>query len=53
MGENIYTQSSLQGISLQNIQRAYAAQLRKNPIKKWSEDIDISAMKTNRWLKST
>ena len=40
MGENIYTQSSLQGINLQNIQRAYAAQLKKNPIKKLSEDIN-------------
>ena len=40
MGENIYTQSSLQGISLQNIQRAYAAQLRKNPIKKWVKNLN-------------
>ena len=40
MGENIYAQSSLQGINLQNIQRAYAAQLKKNPIKKLSEDVN-------------
>ena len=30
MGENIYKWSNLKGISLQNIQRAHAAQYQKN-----------------------
>ena len=41
MGENIHKQSNWQGINLQNIQTAYAAQYKKkkmpkNPIKKTS-----------------
>ena len=40
MGENIRKQSNQQGISLQNIQTAHAAQYQKNPnnpIKKWAD----------------
>ena len=42
MGENICKQSSQQGISLQNIQTAHATlyKKKKNPVKKWAEDIN-------------
>ena len=41
MGENICKQSNQQGINLQNIQTAHAAQEQKNnPIKEWAEDLN-------------
>ena len=42
MGENICKWSNWQGIILQNIQTAHAAQYQKNnnPIKKWAEDLN-------------
>ena len=38
MGENIHKQRDGQGINLQNIQTAHAAQLKKK--KKWAEDLN-------------
>ena len=47
MGENICKRSNLQGINLQNIQTSHVALYTlKNPVKKWSEDLDISPEKT-------
>ena len=42
MGENIFKWSNWQGINLQNIQAAHAAQYQKtnNPIKNWAEDLN-------------
>ena len=46
MGENICKWSNWQGINLQNIQTAHAAQYQKtnkqttNPIKKWVKDLN-------------
>ena len=43
MGGNICKQSNRQGINLQNLERAHAAQYQEkpnNPIKKWAEDLN-------------
>ena len=40
MGENICKGSNWQGINLQNIQTAHAAQYKKIQIKKWGEDLN-------------
>ena len=41
MGEKICKQRDRQGINLQNIQRAHAAQYQtNNPTKKWAEDLN-------------
>ena len=40
MGENICKWSDQQGINLQNIQTAHAAQFKENPVKKWVEALN-------------
>ena len=56
MGENKYKRSSQQGINLQNIPTAYAAQFKTNkqkkgnPIKKWAEDLNIHFSKKDRQM---
>ena len=42
MGENICKWSNWQGVNLQNLQAAHAAQYQKpnNPIQKWAEDLN-------------
>ena len=51
MGKNKCKQSSTQMISRQNIQAEHTAQYqkKKEPNKKWTEDLDISPKKTYNW----
>ena len=53
MGENICKWSHWQGINHQNIQTAHAAQYiskkKKNPIRKWEENLDSFPKSTYRW----
>ena len=57
MGENICKQSNQQGINLQNIQTAHAAQFPKKQIiqsKKWAKDLNRHCSKEDiRWPKRT
>ena len=54
MEEDICKQSAQKGINLQNMQTAHAVQYKKkNPIKKWMEDLSISPKKTYRWPRGT